>query len=198
MILLQIFWTQSKGERSVTPNFESVVKNCHTYSPAWMGVRAVADRIDYRFTEGGKRKEWLVLTLQDTRENPSCHWKMPAQEKHRLAKKMESMAIQLPLVEKFGLVDPFEARHTQLALGIVWEKVGTKEHNRCVQYLPVLTDTKTIQNVCDITPSDLGHTARLNPQTHGAEYFFVIEIGQFDPYGGPIFPSVLAVGTLKQ
>jgi len=190
VIPLKILNTQAKRKGAIAPNFQPIIVYGYAHGSTSVRIISVAEGVDKCLTKSSSWKKRLVDAFKQPRLNSSSHWKMSLKEKHSFIKELKSVTLDLSIIEKFCFVNSFEARHSKLALRILWQKAPSKKHHSCVDYLPVDAESHFFEDVPDILACGLRQPASRNARSHGSQNLFVVQLAYVNHIRLRIFPPV--------
>ena len=137
-------------QRAGRSYFQTVIVNGYSYGAAAYGVVAMAKRVRQSFASGERRIQWFVDSFETTRFDTPGDRQCVQKKTFRMREKREGVAMELPVVHKFGAVDALEAGDAKQALRYLeFEALGTAEQYGCrPQQVTASEQPQTAQHFC--------------------------------------------------
>ena len=128
----KLFRSQPEVQHAGRSYFETVIVNGYSCGAAAYGVVAMTKPVRQSFASGQRGVRRFVDSFEATRFDPPGDRQCVQKKTLRMREKREGVAMELPVVHKFGTVDALEAGDAKQALRhFEFDAFGTTEQNDC-------------------------------------------------------------------
>ena len=128
----QLLGRQPEMQRAGRRDLQAIIVDRHTNGATSYRIVTMAERVRQRLAYRRHRVEWLVDPHETVRFDTSGDGQGIAQEALGVPEKREGVAVELPVVEKLGAVDPAETGNAKQALRhLELDAPGIAEQHHC-------------------------------------------------------------------